>query len=88
MGYKYNKNNRLSKNTVITYTQICTHKKSKRIDFRSESILKDLICAVCKERDISISEGTRLLWVQYLQKRNLIEGFKKKELVCGIDWEL
>lgn len=84
----YYANSAKTKNPKLTYTQICTYKKTSRFQGRIEEPLKNIIDKACLECGKDFSEATRLLWLHFLDKRGYIEGFKKKELIHGIDWEL
>jgi len=64
------------------------YKKTERVDLRIEQPLKDLVAKVAKEKSLTLSETTRLLWIDYLQKTGRIEGYKKQNLIYGVDWEL
>ena len=78
-----------TKNNKIAYTQLCTHKKEARLDFRIEKILKDKIKTVCENKELSVSEATRLLWISYLSKINEVEGYEKQQkYIYGVNWEL
>jgi len=83
--WKYRPKKNLSK---LTYTQICTYKKTERFNGRIEQPLKELISLICKERGIDFSEATRLLWINYLSKVGEIEGYEIIKKIYGINWEL
>ena len=79
----------LKKSEPFSYTQICTEKKTDRIDIRIEPSLKKIIEEMLKEKGMEFSECTRLLWLDYLQKTGKLNGFKKEpELIYGVNWEL
>ncbi|MBU1096859.1 MAG: hypothetical protein KKB34_10295 [Bacteroidetes bacterium] len=85
---KYYKNSAKTKEPKLLYTQLCMYKKTERVDLRIEQPLKDLVAKVAKEKSLTLSETTRLLWIDYLQKTGRIEGYKKQNLIYGVDWEL